>query len=142
MQEIRQKLLKKMRPGSLAADDAKWQQQKSGQTRLRIFEAAIDSLVENGYAGMSIPDVCMRSGVSRGALHHHFSERAQLVEALTEYLFNKRVIRHLFCKTCGIESFAYGQMPDGTPMVAVNVNCLDGVEPRELTPHHYDGRAV
>lgn len=61
---------------------------------------------------------------------------------LSEYLFNKRVIRHLFCKTCGIESFAYGQMPDGTPMVAVNVNCLDGVEPRELKPYHHDGRAM
>lgn len=95
MQEIRQKLLKKMRPGSLAADDAKWQQQKSGQTRLRIFEAAIDALVENGYAGMSIPDVCVRCGVSRGALHHHFSERAQLVEALTEYLFYKRMDRFI-----------------------------------------------
>ncbi len=63
-------------------------------------------------------------------------------ENLTEYLFNREVIRHLFCKTCGIESFAYGQMPDGTPMVAVNVNCLDGVEPRKLTSHHYDGRAA
>lgn len=61
---------------------------------------------------------------------------------LSEYLFNKRVIRHLFCKTCGIESFAYGEMPDGTPMVAVNVNCLDGVEPRELKPYHHDGRAM
>ena len=61
---------------------------------------------------------------------------------LSEYLFNTRAIRHLFCKTCGIESFSYGQMPDGTPMVAINANCLDGVEPRELTPQHYDGRSV
>ena len=63
---------------------------------------------------------------------------------LTEYLFNKRVIRHLFCKICGIESFAYGVMPDGTRMAAVNVNCLDGVEPREIAAHahHYDGRSL
>ncbi len=61
---------------------------------------------------------------------------------LTEYTFNQNKIRHTFCKTCGIESFAYGQMPDGTPMVAINVNCLEGVEPRELSFTMHDGRAA
>lgn len=61
-------------------------------------------------------------------------------DQLTEYLFNKKAISHRFCKTCGIESFAFGQKPDGSKMVAVNANCLDGVEPRELKSHHYNGR--
>ena len=61
-------------------------------------------------------------------------------EQLTEYLFNKRAISHRFCKVCGIESFAIGQKPDGSKMAAVNVNCLDGVEPRDLKSHHYNGR--
>lgn len=59
---------------------------------------------------------------------------------LTEYLFNKKVIRHLFCATCGVESFAYGEMPDGTPSVAINVNCLSGVDPGELDSQHMDGK--
>lgn len=63
-------------------------------------------------------------------------------EALTEYLFASRTISHLFCATCGIESFARGSMPDGTPMVAVNVNCLEGIDPRALEYEFYDGRAV
>ena len=61
-------------------------------------------------------------------------------EALTEYLFNNKVIRHLFCSTCGVESFAYGKMPDGSPTVAINANCLAGVEPRTLESQHVDGR--
>lgn len=61
--------------------------------------------------------------------------------ALSEYRFNRKLIRHLFCRTCGIESFAYGEMPDGTQMVAINVNCLDGVEPRALSPRPVDGRS-
>ncbi|MBT1063510.1 GFA family protein [Bowmanella sp. Y26] len=61
-------------------------------------------------------------------------------EGLTEYLFNNKAIRHLFCKTCGVESFAYGKMPDGTQTVAINVNCLSGVEPRELNSQHVNGR--
>lgn len=67
---------------------------------------------------------------------------AQGENNLTEYQFNKHQIHHLFCKTCGIQSFAYGQMPDGTKMAAVNANCLDGVEPRKLSPHHVDGRSA
>jgi len=62
-------------------------------------------------------------------------------DKLTEYLFNKKQIRHLFCKTCGVESFAWGQMPDGSPIAAVNVNCLDGVDPRSLKSKHVDGRS-
>ncbi len=62
-------------------------------------------------------------------------------DAQTEYLFNKHRIHHLFCKTCGIESFAKATAPDGTPTMAINVNCLEGVEPRELKSQHFDGRS-
>lgn len=63
---------------------------------------------------------------------------------LTEYLFNRKVIRHQFCAVCGIESFAASQAPDGTEMVAINVNCLDGVDPREVAKraHAYDGASA
>jgi hypothetical protein len=60
---------------------------------------------------------------------------------LTEYRFNKGAIRHLFCRTCGVESFAYGKMPDGSPTVAINVNCLSGVNPRGLKSQHVDGKS-
>ena len=65
----------------------------------------------------------------------------QGADALTEYTFNRNVIRHQFCRICGIEPFAWGRLPDGTPMVAINVNCLDGVDPRALPARHFDGRA-
>lgn len=78
-----------------------------------------------------------------------FAPRAAFVlergeEAQTEYLFNRNAIHHLFCKTCGIQSFSYAAAPDGTEMVAVNVNCLDGVDPREAAgrAQMYDGRSA
>lgn len=61
---------------------------------------------------------------------------------LSEYLFNTKKIRHLFCKTCGIESFAFGAMPGGSPIAAINVNCLEGVEPRSLSSRAVDGRSL
>ena len=63
-------------------------------------------------------------------------------ENLTEYRFNTHEIAHLFCKTCGIQSFSFGRMPDGTEIAAINLNTLDGVDPRALSPSHVDGRSM
>jgi hypothetical protein len=63
-------------------------------------------------------------------------------KALTDYQFNHHVIHHLFCPTCGIQSFARGKKRDGSPMVAVNVRCLDGVEPGQLKVTSVDGRSL
>jgi len=52
--------------------------------------------------------------------------------AMSSYRFNRNVIDHLFCPVCGIESFARGTAPDGSAVMAVNANCLDGVDTRAL----------
>lgn len=63
-------------------------------------------------------------------------------DGLTDYQFNRKVIHHLFCSTCGIESFARGKNPkDGSDMIAVNIRCLDGVDLDALTPKRVDGRS-
>jgi hypothetical protein len=64
-------------------------------------------------------------------------------DLLKDYQFNKKVIHHVFCPTCGVESFANGTRPgDGAKMVAVNVRCLDGVDLDVLKPKRFDGRSV
>ena len=60
----------------------------------------------------------------------------------TDYQFNKEIIHHLFCKSCGIGSFATGTGPDGSKMVAVNVRCLDGVDLDALTVTPFDGKSL
>lgn len=62
-------------------------------------------------------------------------------DALTDYQFNKHVIHHLFCSTCGIGSFANGTGPDGSKMVAVNVRCLDDVDLSSIPISEYDGKS-
>lgn len=62
-------------------------------------------------------------------------------ETLTDYQFNKHVIHHLFCRVCGIKSFARGTAPDGSPTVAINTRCLDGVEVDQLKVQTFDGRS-
>ena len=58
---------------------------------------------------------------------------------VTHYKFNKHVIDHVFCKTCGIKPYATGKTPDGNPMVAINVRCLEGVDVAALKTKQYDG---
>jgi hypothetical protein len=53
-------------------------------------------------------------------------------DALSEYQFGAQRIRHLFCKHCGIKSFARGRGPDSQEFIAVMVSCLDNVSDAEL----------
>jgi hypothetical protein len=62
--------------------------------------------------------------------------------ALTDYQFNKKIIHHLFCSTCGVGSFARGRGPNGVEMVGVNVRCLDGVDLDALDIKPYDGASM
>ena len=59
---------------------------------------------------------------------------------LADYQFNKKIIRHLFCRSCGVQPFARGKMPDGSAAVAVNVRCLEGVDTAALNPTPFNGR--
>jgi hypothetical protein len=61
---------------------------------------------------------------------------------LTDYQFNRKVIHHLFCPTCGVGSFARGTAPDGNKMIAVNVRCLDGVDLEGLNVVKFDGASL
>ena len=62
-------------------------------------------------------------------------------DSLTDYQFGKEHLHHLFCKVCGIHSFASGKGRDGTEMRAVNVRCLEGVDPNALEVTHFDGKS-
>ena len=74
------------------------------------------------------------------------AERFKLREGadvLTDYQFGKKHIHHLFCSTCGINSFSRGQNPrDGREMFSVNVRCLEGVDPATLPIKHFDGKSL
>jgi len=61
---------------------------------------------------------------------------------LTAYAFNRKTIQHMFCRVCGVETFGRGEAPDGTEMVAINVRCLDGVDPAALKLTPFDGKSM
>lgn len=64
---------------------------KSSQTRARLIEATIRSIVKYGYAGTTTPQVAAEAGLSRGAMLHHFENGAALIKAAIVELHEKRL---------------------------------------------------
>jgi hypothetical protein len=63
-------------------------------------------------------------------------------DALTDYQFGRKNLHHLFCKHCGIRSFARGVHPKLGEMVALNVRCLDGVDLAAIPTKQFDGKSL
>jgi AcrR family transcriptional regulator len=66
-------------------------QERSVATRTALLDAALDCLVDRGYAGTTTLEIARRAGVSRGAQQHHFASRAALLAAAVEQLFDRRL---------------------------------------------------
>ena len=58
------------------------------------------------------------------------------------YTFNKHVIKHRFCQTCGIHPYGEGTDPKGNRMGAINIRCLDGIDLETVPVQHFDGRSL
>jgi hypothetical protein len=63
-------------------------------------------------------------------------------DSLADYQFNQRKIHHLFCKNCGIRSFAHGADEQGKVMYAINVRALDDVDPTSFPVDFFDGKSL
>ena len=60
---------------------------------------------------------------------------------MATYTFNKHVIQHHFCPSCGCAPFGFGTNPSGAATAAVNVRCLEGIDLAALKRIPYDGRS-
>lgn len=78
-------------PGRVRMRRAERDALRSQETRNRLLEAALEVLVEKGYAGFSTVAVCERAQAPRGTLLHHFPNRDALVVASLGHVFDRRI---------------------------------------------------
>ncbi len=88
---------------------------------------------------------CNCSHCSRKGYLLWFTARDQLTLKTPEndmatYLFNRHVIRHQFCPTCGCAPFGFGTDPAGKATAAINVRCLENIDLGALRRIPYAGR--
>ncbi|MCI8711381.1 MAG: TetR/AcrR family transcriptional regulator [Ruminococcus sp.] len=65
-------------------EEPKRQQQKSKETKERIFRAAKRILKKKGYEELSIKNICEEAGVSNGSFYHHFKTKDDLLSYYIE----------------------------------------------------------
>jgi hypothetical protein len=86
--------------------------------------------------------ICSRKGsllwfVPRSALTLGTPE-----SAAATYTFNKHVIKHRFCPTCGIHPYGEGTDPKGKPIAAINLRCVDGIDLTSIPLQEFDGKSL
>ena len=86
--------------------------------------------------------ICSRKGsllwfVPRDKLNLHGAEAD-----IGTYTFNKHVIKHRFCRTCGIHPYGEGVDPQGNQMAAINIRCLEDIDLAAIPVQSFDGRSL
>ena len=60
------------------------EEERREATIRKLLDAATEALIEVGYAGASVQEVCARAEVSSGGLFRHFASREELMVAVAE----------------------------------------------------------
>ena len=65
-------------------EERRTQEERRETTRRALVSAARQQFAELGYAATNTPSIATASGVTRGALYHHFADKQALFEAVVE----------------------------------------------------------
>ncbi|MGL5010925.1 MAG: TetR/AcrR family transcriptional regulator, partial [Paracoccaceae bacterium] len=82
------------------------------ETMQRLISTAQHAFAEQGFAAVSLDAIALQSGVTRGALHHHFTNKAGLFEA---------VLRSIDAALCATLDTVHAAHPD--PWAAFRACC-------------------
>ena len=55
-----------------------------------LLDAAMELFAEQGYGGTSIPDICLRAGLTKGAFYSNFANKDALFLALLDRSWERR----------------------------------------------------
>lgn len=86
--------------------------------------------------------ICRRKG---HVLHFISADAATIAAdegALADYTFNRHMIHHHFCASCGCSPFGVGSDGKGNEMVAINLRCVAECDLDALSLTAVDGASL
>ena len=84
--------------------------------------------------------ICQRKGALMWFVPREQMKLTTPEENAATYTFNRHVIKHRFCPTCGIHPYGEGTDPKGNTMAAINVRCIEDIDLDALPVQHFNGR--
>ena len=86
--------------------------------------------------------ICFRKGAPLWFVPRSSLKILRGEDKLQTYTFNKHVIMHRFCPTCGIHTHGEGTDPKGNRTAAINLRCLEGIDLGKIQITPFDGRKL
>ncbi|HKQ84040.1 MAG TPA: TetR family transcriptional regulator [Steroidobacteraceae bacterium] len=74
------------------------QEERTATARAKLMEAAIELICEKGFARTTMSDIAAAADFTRGAIHHHFQNRVDLVRTIINDV-ERRVIESFSAAT-------------------------------------------
>jgi AcrR family transcriptional regulator len=109
-------------------------------TRKRILDAAFFEIYRNGFQGMRLDEVLAATGLTKGALYHHFPNKRALGYAVVDEVILPMVdglwlqpVKHADDPLQGLVT-AIEQLPDRKPKETVQYGCPLNNLAQEMSP--------
>lgn len=99
---------------AVAKAERRSQEDRSRSTRDKLLASTIEVLLRVGYSGLTMKEVAKASGVSNGALMHHYANKAELVVEATAMVYEEAIVRgQRMAQTAGVtEKLIEGHLTD------------------------------
>jgi hypothetical protein len=84
--------------------------------------------------------ICSRKGALLWAVPRDRLHLLTPQDDLRTYSFHQHLFQHRFCQVCGIHPYA--EAGGDEPTAFVNIRCLEGIDPTDVTVLEFDGRSA
>jgi AcrR family transcriptional regulator len=108
-------------------------QARSETTRQKLLDAAIDLFTQVGYAAAGLGEIIERTGMTKGALYHHFDSKEALATAIIEQ--GGDLTRAAFRQVCESSSPALENLIHGAFIVTAKASIPTWLANQPLTPY-------
>jgi hypothetical protein len=102
------------------------------------FEAAVDLTRPGSRCNCTI---CTKTSVTSAMVKPEAFTLLSGEDRLASYAWGAAISRRFFCRHCGIHCFGRGYLEEvGGDYVAINLNCVDDLDPTAIDVIYWDGR--